>query len=189
MDYQLKESRLSQLSARLNLMVVLVMGLMISNIILAYLSLYSSTHQKREVVPFGANSGYVISETNVDSHYLNLMTENFIYSRLNVTPMNVTQNYGKLMEYVDSSLYPRFKKKLLKEEELIKSKKIASHFDIFDRNSDSQNLVSIVKGHLTRYVGYRALKTEEKTYRIQYRYQLGKLSIVSFVEEKGEHNA
>ncbi len=189
MDYHVKESKLSQLSARLSLMVVLVLGLMVSNIILAYQALYALRHQKREIVPYASTSGYLISDTTVDTHYLNLMTQNFIYTRLNVTPHNVNQNHNQLLSYVDSSIYSQFKKKLAKEREVIQSKKITSNFDILDMKPDSQHLMSIVKGQLKRYVGYRALKVEEKTYRIQYRYQMGKLSIVGFAQDKGEHDA
>ena len=189
MEFRITESRLSQLSARLNLMVVLVLGLMLSNIILSYLALHALTHQKREVVPFGANNGYVISDTSVDEHYLNLMAQNFVYSRLNVTPQNISHNHEMLLGYVDSSIYPEFNKTLFQEEEVIKNKKIASSFDIINVQSDPEQLISLVQGNLKRYVGYRALKEEEKNYRIQYRYRQGKLSIVSFAEVKGEHDA
>lgn len=189
MNYLIKEGKLSQLSARLNLMVVLVFGLMISNASLAWLVLHFSSHQKREIVPFGLNSGYVLSDVSVDSHYLNLMSRNFIYSRLNVTAGNVSNNHGMLLSYVDSSIYPSFKKQLLQEEELIKEKKISSHFDIIDVQSDNESMSTRVKGNLKRFVGYRALREEEKFYRIHYRYQLGKLSISGFTEEKGEKHA
>lgn len=189
MNYQVQESLLSKLSARLNLMVVLVLGLMVSNIMLVYWALHVSAHQKREIVPFGLNSGYVLSDSSVDTHYLNLMSENFIYSRLNVTPANVSQHHGVLLDYVDSSLYGALKKQLLKEEALIKDKKISSTFDIIDRHSNAEQLTTLIKGNLKRLVGYRELKQEEKTYRIQYRYQLGKLTITSFAEDKGETHA
>lgn len=182
MEYKVRESKLSMLSARLNLMVLLVVGLLISNIILAYLAVYTLHHQKREVVPFGANNGYIISETSVDVHYLNMMTENFIYTRLNVTPLNVLKNHTKLLTYADSSIYPAIKKKLHDEASLIKSKKITSNFDITDLQSDNQQLVSVVKGNLKTYVGYRALKEQEKRYQINYRYRLGKLTIAGFSE-------
>ena len=48
MNYQVQESLLSKLSARLNLMVVLVLGLMVSNMMLVYWALHVSAHQKRE---------------------------------------------------------------------------------------------------------------------------------------------
>lgn len=189
MDFHIQESKLSHVSARLNLMVVLVLGLLLSNLILAYMAFHASKHQKREVVPFGASKGYVLSDASVDVHYLNLMAENFIYTRLNVTPENVAKNHGQLLNYVDPLIYAPFKKKLAKEEAVIKSKKISSVFEITNVNSESHELFTLVKGHLKRYVGYRALNEEERTYRIQYRYQQGQLTVTGFAEEKGEHNA
>lgn len=189
MDFQIQESRLSQVSARLNLMVVLVLGLMLSNIILAYMALHGLKHQKREIVPFGSSKGYVLSEASVDVHYLNLMAENFVYTRLNVTPDNVGKNHGQLLNYVDSLIYAPFKKKLAKEESVIKSKKISSVFEITDVNSNSTELFTVLKGNLKRYVGYRALNAEERIYRIQYRYQQGQLTITGFAQKKGENNA
>lgn len=189
MEFQVQESRLSRLSARLNLMVVLASGLMLSNIILGYMALHALKHQKREIVPYGCNKGYVVSESSVDVHYLNLMAQNFVYSRLNVTPLNVEKNHGQLLHYIDPLIYAPFKNKLAKEETIIKSKKISSTFEITDVHSNSSELFTTVKGHLKRYVGYRMLKEEEKKYRIQYRYQQGQLTVTGFAQEKGEDDA
>jgi conjugal transfer pilus assembly protein TraE len=186
MNHQLLQSKLSKLSARLNFMVVLVLGLLISNVGLSYFAVYALKNQKREVVPFVGNSGYVISDTEVDGHYLNLMAENFIYARLNVTPKSVKQNHKHLLDYIDSSIYSSFKEKLQKEEQVIQKKEIASSFDMTDVQSDNQALVSKVTGHLKRHVGYRALPEADKTYLIKYKYQLGKLTITGFSEFKGE---
>jgi len=182
MEHKIRESKLSALSSRLNLMVCLVMGLMVSNMILAYSSMYSMRHQKREVVPFGGEHGYIISETNVDPHYLNMMTENFIYARLNVTPKSVIKNHNKLLNYTASSNYPAIKKQLYKEAQIIKSKKISSQFDVTDVRSDPKHLRSVVSGELKTYVGYRALKAQKKRYQISYQYRLGQLAITGFRE-------
>ena len=186
MNHQILQSKLSKLSARLNFMVVLVLGLLISNIGLSYFAVYALSNQKREVVPFVGNSGYVISDTEVDGHYLNLMAENFVYARLNVTPKNVKQNHKHLLDYVDSSIFANFKEKLYAEEQIIQKKEIASSFDVTDLQSDNRALVSIITGQLKRTVGYRALDEKNKTYRIKYKYRLGKLTITSFSELKGE---
>lgn len=189
MNFQIQESRLSKVSARLNLMVILVLGLMLSNLMLAYMALHALKHQKREIVPFGSSKGYVLSESFVDIHYLNLMARNFVYTRLNVTPDTVGKNHAQLLNYVDPLIYAPFKRKLAQEESVIKSKKISSFFEITDFNSNSTELLTVLKGNLKRYVGYRALNAEERIYRIQYRYQQGQLTITGFAQEKGEDNA
>lgn len=186
MHYELKEGLISKLSARLNLMVVFSLGLLASNIILSCIALHTTRHQKREVVPFGMSNGYVISDTAVDTHYLNLMSENFIALRLNVTPLNISNNNTKLLSYIEPSLYPEFKKVLLKEESLVKSKKITSFFETLGVESNASELKTTISGNLNRYVGYRALKSEPKKYLIQYRYRSGALSIVGFKELQGE---
>lgn len=186
MRYELKESLLSKLSARLNLMVVLTLGLLASNVILSCIALHATRNQRREVVPFGMSNGYVISDTAVDTHYLNLMSENFIALRLNVTPMNVSSNNNKLLSYIEPSLYAEFKKVLLSEESLIQSKKITSFFEVLGVESNPLEFKTIISGNLNRYVGYRALKPEPKKYLIQYRYRSGALSIVGFKELQGE---
>ena len=137
-----------------------------------------------QVIPFGGEQGYIISETNVDLHYLNMMTENFIYARLNVTPKNVIKNHNKLLNYTASSNYPAIKKQLHKEAEIIKSKKISSQFDVTDVRSDPRKLISVVSGDLKTYVGYRALKAQKKRYQISYQYRLGQLAITGFRELK-----
>lgn len=186
MHYELKEGLISKISARLNLMVVLSLGLLASNIILSCIALHTTRHQKREIVPFGMSNGYVISDTAVDTHYLNLMSRNFIALRLNVTPKSVSDNNIQLLSYIEPSLYAEFKKVLLNEESVIKSKKITSFFEILDVKPDVHEFKTIISGNLNRYVGYRALKSEPKKYLIQYRYKNGALSIVGFKELQGE---
>lgn len=188
MRYELKESLLSKLSARLNLMVVLSLGLLVSNIILSCIALHTTRNQRREIVPFGMSNGYVISDTAVDIHYLNLMSRNFIALRLNVTPLSVSSNNNILLSYIEPSLYTEFKKVLLNEEALIQSKKITSFFEVFNVESNPSELKTIISGNLNRYVGYRALKPEPKKYLIQYHYRSGVLSIVGFKELQGDGN-
>jgi len=186
MKQEIVESRLSKLSARFNLMVFLVAGLMVTNILSGFLSIYALSHQKREIVPFSGNGGYIISDTQVDDRYLAMMTQNFLYTRLNVTPKNVHANHQALLGFIEASAFADFKKQLRQEEEAIIEREISSHFNILDISPDITNLQVRVNGLLRRHVGYRALKEEEKTYLIQYAYHNGTLSITRFTEERGE---
>ena len=182
---KLKENRLSQVSARLNLMVILVFGLLISNMILSSLAWYQTHHQTLIITPFSGN-GYKNSLTNVNAHYLSLMSENFIYSRLNVTPETVNANYERLLDYVDSKNYATILQQLTKETYIIKQQKISSYFVITDIRID--NLTVIIQGRLHRHVGLRKLKTINSAYKLTYQYQLGRLTIISFTKWKIHHD-
>src|SRR3990167_1658162 len=79
MDFRIQQHRIQQLTSRLNLMVVLVLGLLTSNLMLSGLSWYALLHQRVEVTPFMSGSAYQKSDATVDSRYLMLMSENFLY--------------------------------------------------------------------------------------------------------------
>ena len=93
MDFKIYQHRLTALSGRFNLMVTLVIGLLVTNILMGSLAYYAHFHQRIEVTPFFGQPRYANSENSVDSQYLELMSENFIYLRLNTTPETVKLNH------------------------------------------------------------------------------------------------
>lgn len=188
MDFTTYQSRFSKLSARFNLMVLLVVGLLIANILLSSLMLQVWQHHTVEVTPFFGGASYLKSATQVDSHYLSLMSENFIYSRLNVTPATVATNHQRLLKFADSNSYPTMLKLLEQEALVIRAKKMSSVFDITQIRVNPQTLTAEVTGMLQRYVGLRALKAERLTYVLHFRYAQGRLSILSFTHNHLKEN-
>jgi conjugal transfer pilus assembly protein TraE len=176
------------MAGRLNLMVTLVFGLLITNILMGSLAWYGCMHQRVEITPFFGSSGYLNSETSVDEHYLRLMSENFIYSRLNVTPETVVANHKRLLSFVDASQYALFSGALHKEATVIQSRRISSHMEITGITADSHALSCVVTGVLKRYVGLRALPDELVTYTLRYRYAQGRLLIKSFTHQQEQHH-
>lgn len=186
MGHKIAFEKFAQLSQRYYLLLFFSVGLLVTNLLLGFGVLHALKQQKHEIIPFGATKGYVISDSGVDAHYLDLMTQNFIYSRLNISPSNVTEQHQRLLSFVEPSIYADFKKQLRLESDLVQKKKISSTFDIEVLHSDPDELVSEVRGVLHRHVGYQELPTHQKTYQLHYRYRLGSLHLVSFVEVKEE---
>lgn len=188
MDFSIYQNRLSQLSARFNLMVFLVFGLLVSNLLLCTLAWYTNVHQRTLVTPFEGGTGFVHSDSTVDPRYLSLMSENFIYSRLNVTPETVTAQHARLLMFVDGSQYGSMQSKLLKEADVIQKNKISSDFIITDMRLEPRALKANVTGILNRHVGSRELNTSRRIYELTYHYRFGRLSIVSFsLKKEYEH--
>lgn len=185
MNY-LNNSKEYLLKKSVNLWVVMSASLMLSNVILAMISWYAIAHQKIEVTPFFGNQGYMKSDTGVDVHYLNQMSENFILTRLNVTPSNIKANHARLLNYIDSRYYHALTEILLREQKQVIHQKISSYFDIESINSSPSELKTTLKGHLRRFVGMRELPAKSATYELKYTYHLGRLSIISF-EKTVEH--
>lgn len=182
----LKNSKEHLLKKRVNLWVVMSASLMLSNVILALLCWYAIAHQKIEVTPFYGNQGYMKSDAVVDANYLDQMAENFILTRLNVTPSNIKANHARLLNHINSRYYNVITDVLLREQKQIIDQKISSYFDIKSIDSSPSELKTTLKGQLRRFVGIRELPPKRATYELKYTYHLGRLSIISF-EKTGEH--
>lgn len=189
MDFKNYQSRLSQLSARFNLMVVLVFGLLVSNVLLSSFLFKAWNHHTIEVTPFSGTPSYLKSAASVDGHYLSLMAENFINERLNVTPQSVDANHQRLLSYVDHQNYTQMVRLLTNESKVIKAKKMSSIFYIDKNKANPHELTVVVSGTLKRFVGLQALNDERKTYLLQFQYKESRLSIVKFSLSKEKDNA
>jgi conjugal transfer pilus assembly protein TraE len=180
MDFTVQRRQLSRLATRLNLMVALILGLLLSNLLTGTLAWYSTLHQKIEITPFSGTAAYQKSDISADNHYLSMMTENFMYSRFNITPETVRISHKRLLSFADIKYYPKLLDALSKEARLINSKKIASYFEIKDIQFDKKNLNCTVNGKLKRATKSGAFHEEAVKYDIQYQYYLGRLTILQF---------
>jgi conjugal transfer pilus assembly protein TraE len=161
-------------------MVMLVFGLLVSNVLLSCFLFKAWNHHSIEITPFSGASGYLKSASHVDGHYLSLMAENFINERLNVTPETVDANHQRLLSYVDPQHYTQMLRLLTNEAKVIKAKKMSSIFYIDKNKSNPHELRVVVSGILRRFVGLQALSEERKFYVLQFQYKDSRLSIVKF---------
>ncbi|HCU5991633.1 TPA: type IV conjugative transfer system protein TraE [Legionella pneumophila] len=189
MDFKSYQSRLSQLSARFNLMVVLVFGLLVSNVVLSCFLFKAWNHHTIEVTPFSGEPSYLKSVSSVDGHYLSLMAENFVNERLNVTPESVDANHQRLLSYVNHQNYTQMLRLLTNEAKVIKAKKMSSIFYIDKNKANPHELTVVVSGILKRFVGLQALNDERKTYVLRFQYKDSRLSIVQFSLLKEKQDA
>ena len=190
MNFKAQQHQLFQLKGRLTLMRALVLGLLLSNMVMALSMVYLHLHQRVEVTPFASSTlKYANSMLAVDAEYLKLMSENFIFLRLNATPETIGAEHQQLLSMVSSDTYPLFIKKLEKEAQVIRQQKISSHFDIQHIHVDGQKLQSHIQGILHRSVGIRDLPSEKASYVLQFQYRLGQLKLQKFVKENAHENA
>lgn len=170
-------------------MVCLVFGLLVSNIVLSSLVVFTWHSRTVEITPFSGSPGYLKSASHVDSYYLSLMAENFINERLNVSPETVDANHKRLLSFVNSKSYTTFLRKLNNEARIIKSKKMSSSFDITQIKTNPNQLTALVTGILKRYVGLQLIKEERVSYFLTFQYAYSRLSLVKFVLVKEREDA
>jgi len=188
-DFHIHQHRILKLTSRLNLMVVLVMGLLSSNVLLAGFTCYALLHQKVEITPFMGGESYQKTDAVVDTHYLMMMSENFLYARLNVTPETVITNHNRLLSFVDAKHHAEFATQLQKEAQLIQKQQLSSHFDVLSMQAKPAHLTCVVQGILKRNVGRRELPDEPRTYTLKFNYHLGRLTIQRFAHQPGVNHA
>jgi conjugal transfer pilus assembly protein TraE len=165
MNFKFQQNQLAQLKDRLSIMIILVCGLLIANILLVILVCVMHFHQRIEITPFFSQESYVKTSSSVDAQYLKLMSENFLFLRLNVTPESVVTQHKHLLSMVSDSSYQAFLATLENEARLINQQKISSHFDITHIQVNPQNLECKIKGLLHRSVGIRSLSDERQAGR------------------------
>ena len=188
MKYEAAVAKLRLLSERLNYMFLVSLGLLISNIFLIWLVSWSFVHQKRTVVPAEIRQPFSISDTAVDASYLRQMALLFTAQRLNISPTNVAQNHGFILQYTDPKYYHDFVAVLNAEKQEVTKQNISSVFYPEEIIPDVNKMNILIKGTLARWVGSLGLPQVKKYYLITFSYNSGNLKVLSFAEktEKAE---
>jgi len=182
MEYKTAQTKLQMLSSRSHYLLLISLGLLISNIFLVWLLGWSFAHQKRMIVPAKIRQPFAISDSTVDASYLRQMALFFIAERLNITSSNIDQNHNIILQYTDSRFYHEFVDILGKEKQEVMKQNISSVFYPEEIVPNSRNLSVLVKGSLVHWVGNLSLAPIKKTYKIEFSYKSGNLKVLSFSE-------
>lgn len=183
MEYKAAISKLKLLSERLNYMLLISIGLLISNILLIWLTSWSLVHQKRTIVPAEIRQAFTISDATVDASYLRQMALLFATQRLNVTPTAINQNHSVILQCTDPGFYHDFVAILDAEKQEVIKQNISSVFYPEEVTPDARSLSVILKGTLARWVGSLTLPTAKKSYMVSFSYKAGELKVSSFAEK------
>ncbi len=182
MKFETAKDNLQMLSGRLHYLLLISIGLLISNIFLAWLVGWSFSHQKRVIIPAEFKQPFVISDSSVDASYLRQMALFFVAERLNVTPGNVNQSHLLILQYTDSRFYHEFLSILDKEKEEVIKQNISSVFYPEELIPNTKELNVLIRGTLAHWVGGTPITPIKKNYIIKFAYRSGYLKVVSFFE-------
>ncbi len=178
MDSMYEKDRL-ELSKLLNLLLLCgFLGMTVLSLVLGIGLAYVSKEKSRTLVPPSISQAFTVSDGHIDNAYLSMMGDYFLYLKLNVTPANVTRQFGRLLDYVPPQNYPIYQPVLIEEAQLIKESNISSRFDPIKTEVSLDDLQIKITGNLTKSVGDRFLPTEEATYAIQMGYDYGVIELL-----------
>lgn len=185
MEFQAAKTILQKLTGRLHHLLLMSIGLLISNIFLVWLVGWSFIHQKRVVVPVEFKKSFVVSDSTVDASYLRQMALFFVAERLNVTPGNVNQCHNLILQYTDSRFYHDFIDILNKEKDEVIKQNISSVFYPEEIIPNAKELNVLIKGTLAHWVGGISIEPVKKNYMVKFSYRSGDLKVMSFFEISG----
>lgn len=185
MEYKIAQNKLQFLSGRLHYLLLISIGLLVSNIFLVWLVGWSFAHQKRTITPAVITQAFTVSDSAVDASYLRQMALFFIAERLNISPSNIKQSHATILQYTDSRFYHEFVSILENEKQAVMKQNISSVFypEEVITNGD---LSVLINGSLTHWVGNVALSSVKKSYQLKFSYRSGNLKVLSFTEIKSE---
>lgn len=160
-------------------------GMTLLSVILGFALAYTSSEKSRTLVPPVISKAFTISDNTVDAPYLQMMGEYFLKLKLNVTPANVTRQYGLLLDYIPTENWATVQPALVKDAERVQKENVTSRFDAMP-NQTQVSLESMQlkqTGMLTKTVGERTLPIEEITYVVQMQYDDGLLELVGIKKQ------
>jgi len=182
MEFEVAKTIIQKLSGRLHYMLLMSVGLLVSNIFLIFLVWWSLVHQERIIVPVDVKEAFTVSANKVDASYLRQMAIFFCSARLNITSSNVKENHKIVLQYTDQELYNKFVSILSSEEEEIIKQNISAVFYPEEVIPDPEKTTVLIKGTMARFVGNVPLPTIKKNYLLKFSYQNGNLKITEFAD-------
>ncbi len=154
------------------------------NALLGLLLWHQSGRKDIVLIPAGLKQKANITQSGVNSAYLESMALMLVNDRLNITPENVAGSNQDLLTFVEPGFYHAFKKQLATDATAIKSGKIASSFYVNRVRSNPKSLMVVVSGQLKRWVGERLIGSEAKRYRLTFSMSGYQLLLTAFQELK-----
>ena len=183
MNYETAQTQIQVLTGRLHHLLLISTGLLVANIFLVWLVIWSFLHQKRTIVPAEVRQAFTISDNTVDASYLRQMALVFIAERLNITPSNIEQNHNIILEYTDPKFYSAFVGVLAQEKQAVIKQNISSVFYPEQIIPNTKDLSVVITGSLVHWVGAATLAPVKKTYLLKFSYRSGELKVQSFSEQ------
>ena len=140
------------------------------------------------IVPAQINQEFWVERRVVSKEYLEEMALFFVNLLLDATPHSMQYQRNTILRNTDPKEYDGLKNKLIREEERYRKENLATTFSPTKIVINTSKLQALVSGYLTSYVSGKQVKQSEDSYVLTFRYDAGRLYILSF-RDAGVENA
>ena len=163
-------------------LVVLLVGSMLVNLVLAVFAVRLSGHERIVVVPPIIHKTFWVESDRVSSEYLEQMGYFLMQLTLNVTPQSVDHQATVLLQYAAPASFGELRTALLAAAERLKRDGASTIFSARDLTVDERALRVGVRGQLTTFISDRRVSEVSKGYAIELQYSGGRIFLKAFRE-------
>lgn len=185
MNIRLQKTRLRDLLHKRNLLLSLVTVLLMINGIQALYTLFRD--QRIVVMPADLKQEVWLKKNQVSASYLEEMALMFASLILESSPESAAYKRDIILRYAAPSDYGALKRTLLEDEKRLKAEHVTTSFHPQSIKVDSPQLTVELTGALSRFVGEKRISQSKDTYRFQFAFKAGRLSIKSFKLISSDH--
>ena len=151
---------------------------LLGNIILA--SCIFSSERQTYIIPAHFNKEMLLSNKRLSVSYLEEMSVFYLDLLLGLNEGNISYNSSLILRHIHPSFYKQISKFLEEEKKRYQEYRLSTHFKLTQLNIDDKNLIAEVSGILTSYYGNTGKSSDAVSYRIEYDYSAGVLTIKNF---------
>ena len=163
-------------------LVVLLVGSMLVNLVLAVCTAQLAGHQRIVIVPPTIHKTFWVESDRVSGEYLEQMGYFLMQLTLNVTPQSVDHQAKMLLQYAAPASFGELRTALLAAAERLKRDGASTVFSAQDLVVDERALKVGVRGQLTTFISDRRVSEVSKAYAIELQYAGGRMFLKAFRE-------
>jgi conjugal transfer pilus assembly protein TraE len=163
-------------------LLVMLVGSMLANVILASFAVRLSSRERVVIVPPTVSKTFWVEAERVSAEYLEQMGYFLAQLTLNVTPQNVDFQSKLLLQYAAPGAYGELRTALASAAERLKRDNATTVFSARDLLVDEAALRVAVRGQLSTFVSDRRVSDVGKAYVMELQYTAGRIYLKTFKE-------
>lgn len=165
----------------------IVGGIMLLSNVLLGIHILGSERQVY-IVPAHLSKDVVLSNKRLSSSYLEEMSIFYLNLLLGLNESNIDYNKDLVLRHIHPNFYHHISNFLEKEKKRYQDYRLSTYFKLTKLIVDDENLSALAEGILTSYFGNSSKGTDKVTYKIEYDYSGGVLTIKNFVNVKEQED-
>lgn len=184
MEISILANKQQNLLLQRNILAGVCLLTLLGNIILAGCIL--SNERQTYIIPAHFNKEMLLSNKRLSVSYLEEMSVFYLELLLGLNESNIDYKSSLVLRYIHPSFYKQISQFLEEEKKRYKEYRLSTYFKLTKLNIDDQNLVAEASGVLISYYGNSGKSHDQVSYRIEYDYSAGVLTIKNFTIMKDD---